>query len=319
MQHRTPKQSSVAFPAKDGFVLSATIYSSPNGTGASRKPLVVFAPATGTTQPFYSSFALYLASHGLVALTFDYRYTGNSWPPSTPLDASKGSKAARIEILKRERETKLDEHWAWDLAAAVDEGARRATGEGRELVVLAHSLGGHILPLLPPSVLAPVARVLFVAVCSPYHGFYGGLIEERKRDVGALLKAADELGYFPSRQGGLGTEVPFGCGVQWSLWMDYENYWAVDHQSRLDEYVRPTLALSFTDDWIAIHVKQIDAILDVLPNAPSIRVHLNPSTLGWPEVMKAWLESGIAPALGAGERREFGPERMVGVETKAKL
>lgn len=61
---------------------------------------------------------------------------------STPLDASRESRADRIEILKREKNTKIDQHWVWDFTSVIIEGSERARSQGRDLVVVAHSVSG---------------------------------------------------------------------------------------------------------------------------------------------------------------------------------
>lgn len=72
---------------------------------------------------------------------------------------------------------------------------------------------GHLLPLaISPE--DKIVRSLFVGVNLPHHAFYEEP-EVRQMGVKHFEAAAQELGYFPSRQGGFGDDIPRDAGLDW--------------------------------------------------------------------------------------------------------
>jgi predicted alpha/beta hydrolase len=72
---------SINFRTKDGCAISGTLYEPTAVVGASEvQPAgaVLMVCAMGVPQTFYRSFCEWLAQHGLVVMTFDYRGMGQS-------------------------------------------------------------------------------------------------------------------------------------------------------------------------------------------------------------------------------------------------
>lgn len=66
----------ITIPADDAYPLAATVFEPDELTAGSA--LTVIAGATGVPRCYYSRFARYLAEHGRIAVTYDYRGIGGS-------------------------------------------------------------------------------------------------------------------------------------------------------------------------------------------------------------------------------------------------
>jgi predicted alpha/beta hydrolase len=64
------------FSAADGFTLRGEFY----GDASLAKAAVLIAPAMGVSQRYYADFSRWLADHGYLVLSFDYRGIGVSKP-----------------------------------------------------------------------------------------------------------------------------------------------------------------------------------------------------------------------------------------------
>lgn len=120
-------------------------------------PAVLIAPATGVPARFYLPFCNHLNSLGSPVLLFDYRYCGNSWPPSvgshwSDLEVTDaGDKVSMGEISRgKSRVRSLIEDagevkyadWATDVESAVKFLIDQYGADGRDIVYVANSVGG---------------------------------------------------------------------------------------------------------------------------------------------------------------------------------
>ncbi len=163
---------------------------------------VLIGSATGIPQAYYASFAAWLASQGLRVLTVDYRGIGASRP-----DAGRRS-------LRGFKANMAD--WVTDLDTGLCALAERAPG--LPLVLIGHSLGGQLLPLLPSA--HRVHALLGVAVGSGYWGDVPPAIRSKAR---WLWRAVVPLtlplfGYFPGARLGFIGDLPAGAIRDWRRW-----------------------------------------------------------------------------------------------------
>ncbi|KAM0745633.1 hypothetical protein T439DRAFT_384742 [Meredithblackwellia eburnea MCA 4105] len=276
----------------NGFIIQATHF--PPSTPSSTAPAVLIAPATAVQAAFYAAFAAFLAARGCPVLTFDYRYSGKSYPPgSLPLGEKTEANVSAEELIVRRKaeddaklaqiklapECRIDREYRWDMETALRWVLGRY-GSVRDVVVVGHSVGGHLLPLMPQDLLVKVSRSLWVGAMNPALVFAPDPAEQAKR-MKTILDATDKLGYFPSKQL-YGQDLPSGVGQQWFGWMKYDNYWAHDHAPTFQHFTTPVLTLAFTDDALTQGlVAKTDAIVLSLPASRTTRLNLDPKREGW--------------------------------------
>lgn len=290
----TPQPRDVSIAAADGLPLAATTFERP-GDGAA--PAVVILAGAGVRRRYYARFAQFLATHGLRAVTFDYRGIGGSRP------ARLRGFAARMQ------------DWARLDAVGVLRWVRAEWGDERPLLV-GHSFGGQALGLLPPPLLARSA--VLVAAQSGYWGHWRGL---GRVGMFALWHLGVPLlcrvyGYFPGRRLGLREDLPADVAREWASWGRRPGYvfeadgglWREGY--RLVEM--PILAYSFSDDGFAPR-RAVDRLLAGFERASVERRHVAPRELGvrrlghwgffredfretlWAQAL-AWLRAHAGPA-----------------------
>lgn len=121
-----------AFPIKATHFPPRLISSRPT------PPAVLIAAATGVPASFYTPYAEHLASLGSPVLTFDYRFSGLSWPAGVnPKDRAEVLKAVGSEEAQG---VTIAKEWKSDLEAALGWVVGRYCE--REIVVVGHSVGG---------------------------------------------------------------------------------------------------------------------------------------------------------------------------------
>lgn len=227
----------ITFPARDGYVLAATLYL-PRGA---KRNAVLINSATAVPRKIYKGFASYLASRGCAVLTYDYRGTGDSRQKSLT-----GYNQPRSLV---GFQASMSDWAALDVSAAVAWMHERY--KNIPLAYVGHSFGGQALGLLANN--TDVARALFVAAQAGYWGLMSA--PERYR-IYLLLNALGVpltrlLGYAPGRAG-LGMDLPKGVFLQWAGWVMKKRYMFDDATltalSNFPNYRGALRALTFSDD-----------------------------------------------------------------------
>jgi predicted alpha/beta hydrolase len=222
-------ESDLSFPARDGYMLAATLRRPANG---SARAFVLIGSATAVPRQFYGKFANYLAENGFAALTFDYRGVGGSKPKSL-----RGFPASMRD-------------WAaLDLAAAIDFAAKEVTG--RPLLLVGHSFGGQALGLVPNS--QKISRALLVAAQVGYWRLFpppeNYRVYVRLRLVGPAV--AHAFGYVPGWLG-VGEDLPKGVFLEWAGWCMNPRYLfddaTLDARNNFSNYKGALRALGLADD-----------------------------------------------------------------------
>ena len=132
--------TSMGARAADGAVVSARLFAPEQPADATH--LVLLAGAFAVRQRYYARFARDLVERGLAVVTVDYRGVGesrHSMPPGS------GRRARSGKAPMRQHPARATD-WVLDLDAAVH--AARHHIPDAPLVVVGHSFGGQVLPLM---------------------------------------------------------------------------------------------------------------------------------------------------------------------------
>ncbi len=253
------------FAATDGFLLAAREYAPPSATPP--RAIAVIAPAMGVKQDFYAGFAAWLATQGVVAITFDYRGMGASRPA-----ALRGFAADIVD-------------WATkDCAALIDELTARH-GE-LPLFWLGHSVGAQILGLLPNR--DRITAMLSIAAGSGYYRYNAAPLRYYVLALWWLIMpiALRLAGYFPGKQIGMVGDLPAGVAAQWRKWCLHQDYLAAESDAVRAEVARvvtPITALSMQDDELMTFTGT-RALFDLYAGAPVEYKRLRPKEVGVPRI-----------------------------------
>lgn len=200
---------------------------------SSLRGAVLIVPAMGCAQKFYSALAVWLADHGWLAVTFDFRGMG----------------ASRRGSLRGFQADIMD--WArLDCAAVLNAVAQRAPG--LPLTWIGHSLGGQILPFVPGK--ERIDKVITVAAGS---GYWRENAPQLRLIVWLLWffivpVSLPLFGYFPGRRLRMVGDLPRGVMSQWRRWCLHAEYAAgAEGAAARASYASvqtPMVSLSFSDD-----------------------------------------------------------------------
>ncbi|MGB8797460.1 MAG: alpha/beta fold hydrolase [Candidatus Aquilonibacter sp.] len=194
----------VTIPALDGLPLRATLFEDEPQPRAA----VIVSGATAVPRGYYAAFAAYLAGCGAVAVTYDYRGSGE--PP---------------EQLRRSDARMRD--WGERDASGVI-AWMRARYPQLALHLVGHSYGGHALLLAPNNY--EVSRALTVA---SFLGYWGNCRFPDNYRIYALMKFVVPVvtaifGYSPGSRIGFGENLASGIAREWRKWVLQPRYFLDD-------------------------------------------------------------------------------------------
>ncbi|HEV2147831.1 MAG TPA: alpha/beta fold hydrolase [Longimicrobiaceae bacterium] len=264
--------SDLTLPAADGFPLAATRFDPAGDPGR----VVLVAPATGVRRKLYRPLAEFLAGEGFAVLTWDWRGTGGSRPPSL-----RGFRATMRDWAER------------DLAGAIDHAAER--WPGASLFALGHSFGGQAIGLAPN---APRLRALVTVAAQS--GWWGHWPASTKLAYAALWKVVmplttRALGRFPMRRLGMGEDLPAGVALEWARWCSRPEY--LGDWSGHAALTLPILAFSFADDPFAPRAA-VEALHARYGSRALTRRHVAPAEVGAKRIGHfGFFRPGVAPGL----------------------
>jgi predicted alpha/beta hydrolase len=248
----------VAFPARDGYRLSGTLYE----PTASNGRVVLFQAASGVPQAYYGKFAAYLAERGFAALTFDYRGIGRSRPASL-----RGFQACMRDWAEK------------DVAGALDY-LQQAVPRAR-LIGIGHSFGGQCFGLVPGN-----ERYVAAMTVGSQSGYWGHWRGAGRTGMWVLTHVllpgmARVLGYVPARVFGQGEDLPAGVAREWASWCRHPGYvvGALDAEAAYARFRAPLRVVAVTDDGYA-PMPAVEAFLRFYPGAAIELVRADPAALG---------------------------------------
>ncbi len=236
-------------PSTDGYPLAATLFHPAIAGPPSQVILII--PAMGVRQTFYFKLAEFVATSGRLAITFDYRGSGESAP-------------SRLRGFGAD----LEDWGRRDITAMI-----QLAGEllpGARVGVVAHSVGGQLFGMATNN--ENVECVLALGSQSGYWRHWSGRSRRRVWVLWHLIIPilSRVMGYFPGSWFGLGRDTPRDVARMWAYWGRHPDYL----MGRLDESGRAGYAgfrgriraISATDDWIAPE-PAVAAWLEFYPNA----------------------------------------------------
>jgi predicted alpha/beta hydrolase len=169
---------------------------------AGRGPAALVLPALGVPAGAYRRFAELLAERGTPVGVAEWRGGGTS-----PVRAARGIDWGYVELLQHEVQGGL--------------GALAARLGARPVVLVGHSLGGHLALMARARALAGqdgLAGVLTVASGTPTLRFFAPRLRRLLRVVLAAHRVSGPLlGYFPGHRIGFGGRQPRTLMDQWAL------------------------------------------------------------------------------------------------------
>ena len=233
-------------PARDGFGLAATGYST---TAAPGKTVVVVNAATAVPRSFYRPLAEFLASRSMTVITYDYRGIGGSRPSSL-----RGFSARAAD-------------WALqDMAGVVDWAHTQLKPE--RLTLVGHSFGGQTAGLLPNASL--VSAMATVSAQTGYWRVQGGI---QKWVIGChthltLPILSRVFGYLPWSWFSSAEDLPKGVAIDWSGWCRQPGYLIDDPELPIERFMQfraPVLAISVDDDDWGLR-RNVEAMMRHYPN-----------------------------------------------------
>lgn len=186
--------SPCAFEAVDGYTLHGQLW-----RAAETPPhtALLINAATGVAARYYNRYAAYLARHGYLVLTYDYRGIGASRPAS----------------LRKLRATKHD--WgALDCEAAIQ--ALQRAAPAIPMMAVCHSIGGFVLGLAPSAI--HIQRALFVGCQYAYWQDYRLLVRlPMWLNWHLIMPLLTTLfGYFPGKALRWLEDLPAGVAMEWA-------------------------------------------------------------------------------------------------------
>lgn len=256
----------VSFTASDGYALAGAWYPSP--PAVTPRAAVLINSATGVPKEIYAKFAAHLASHGYPTFIHDYRGIG----------ASKHGSLRGLEA-------RMQDWVRLDISAALAQVVARA-GD-LPLLVIGHSIGGQLLPLVEGIERARAVLTIATSTGSwrKMSGTYRWLCAGLWYGFMPLTTAL--LGYAPSKLLGLGEDLPRGVAREWGGWCRSDRYFGdgldPDTLATLARFQKPWLSLSFTDDPIA-NTRTVSDLHAFFPGSRIESVFVSPREVGLPSL-----------------------------------
>jgi predicted alpha/beta hydrolase len=251
----------VDIPARDGFILSASVFG-PSARTSSRGTVIINS-ATAVLRSYYEPFAGFLAEHGFRVVTYDYRGIG-------------GSRPARLRGFR----ARMRDWGELDFAGVLAWNDAQTRGEAP--IVVGHSVGGQIVGLADNN--RDIAALLLVGAQS---GHFAHFAPPQRLQVlalwfGIIPSLTATLGYLPGFALG-GEDLPAGVAREWARWGRRPGYIVGGADARRTEgfarFSGPLLSLSFTDDTYAPRAA-VDALLNLYTGATRTSLHLSPADAG---------------------------------------
>lgn len=220
-------------------------------TPESARGVAVLLPALGVAAGYYERAAQYLATRGIAASVLEARGQGES-----EVKPARGADFGYQELLD-------------DLNVTLR--ALRRRYPGLPVVLLGHSLGGHLcmmqLAIHPESVDA----VALITTAAPHHGAYQGSARRRVWLGTRMARVVSViLGYYPGDRLGFGGVQPRKLIREWSTMGRTGDYFMedcpVDIEAELQHVRTPVLSIPIEGDELAPRAA-CETVTAKIPNA----------------------------------------------------
>ncbi|KAN0064116.1 hypothetical protein ACQY0O_003283 [Thecaphora frezii] len=284
------QKQSVRHSTSDGFPLALTLFEP-------RKPsdvvaAVVIGNATGVQARFYHALAAWLAERGVATYTFDYRYSGASFPLHYDAQRLAEDPEYMEKALFECPETyNLTDTWGrLDLASIVERAY--TSYPDVDLTIIGHSLGGHLMMMLPPTHYhGPVARVKRMMNVCGGNAYYRNRPKPDALEYGLielLVKPLLQERLMRASHVGVGFDLPYGPGREWLTWV-FHRHFAFERKDNM-KLARSVLGvevlgLGFADD-DNVDKLQMDRFMGMLNHSDGLKrsLFIDPSKRSppWP-------------------------------------
>ena len=224
----------------------------------------MIAGGTGISRKFYGPFAQYLSSFCSLVVTFDYQGTSRT-----------------VADLKKMSQISIKREWANDTADVVKWASAKGASS-TDLVLVAHSVGGHIVGFLDDEAASLISRILLVSVNNAYWSWQSWGIVSAIVFPFSVAASTHVLGYYKSSLLGLGLDLPSGIARQWSHWTFFPEYMRHNPETakKFDRFPAsiPIEAIAFSDDELSSNLKAFEwTALQMLPNRSARFLALKPT------------------------------------------
>lgn len=256
-------------PCNDGWILHGHQFRAQNPAESEARGVVVIASATGVLASYYHRYATFLAEHGYLAITFDYRGIGDSAPESL-----KGFKVRWHD-------------WGHQDIDAVLRWARTRHPE-LPLHFVGHSFGGFGVSLA-----AEARHLKSILTVGAQHAHWPDYARGQRLDFLArwhlrMPLAALFRGYFDGKRRGWLEDLPRGVALDWARSRkDFTTGSGrkIRNQLRANQQAlrAPILALAATDDPFATKTA-MDRTLAYVPHSAAHIVRIDPQDLGQADI-----------------------------------
>ena len=220
-------------PARDGFNLSATLYTPDSPS----KGFVQIHSGTGIPQNLYANFASFLASNGFTALTFDYRGIAESAPKAL-----------------NKFKARISDWGKLDMPGVLDWAKKNFPSQKK--IIAAHSMGGQMVGLMDNH--KDIDQLYLIASST---GYWKDMSSPYKLFPAFawyfLIPLQTRLyGYVNAKKVKQGENIPKGVALQWRKWCTHPEYFEPDFETSLcpvffDKITTPIKSIQIQDDPLA--------------------------------------------------------------------
>jgi len=237
--------------AEDGYALSASWYY-PEGAV---RGAVLLASAIGVPKSYYDRFARWLSARGFLAVSFDYRGTGESV-------------SGKLRDLEADVMT-----WARDYGPVLRALEERVPGV--PITWIGHSLGGQFMPFVPGH--ERLHRMVSIATGTGYWRDNSPATRHRAALLWHVVAPAflSTFGYFPGKRFRMVGDLPRGVMKQWRSWCLHPDYLVgVEGEGARQRYAScavPLRSISFTDDEM-MSARSIEVMHRFYPSCEMLRI-----------------------------------------------
>jgi predicted alpha/beta hydrolase len=256
----SPSYSEIQIPAKDGFLLSASLWKQTNPKG-----VIALNAGTCIKRNFYQTFCNWLALQNYDVINYDYRGVGGSSPMNL-----EGFKASIVDWGRN------------DIAGVIDWVVTQYPNQKRYMI--GHSMGGQVLGLADN-----INQLDKIVTLAASYGNWKNYTIPRRYKTGFFWATLIPLttikhGYFPAQKYNMGENWPKGVAWNWWAWCLRR----IPHSTILDNkeiphfYKQtkvPISAYFFTDDELATK-RTIPHYQHDFANAPLEIKRLHPEMIG---------------------------------------
>ncbi|GAC33031.1 alpha/beta hydrolase family protein [Paraglaciecola polaris] len=244
-----------------GHFVAITVFHSQT---ACVKGVCIIASATGVAQHLYQDFAIWLTVQGYHAVTFDYDGIG--------LSTDGHVKQCKSDVLS----------WASNDCPVVLDAVEQQFS-GLECIWIGHSVGGHMLGMMPDT--KQISRAITVAVGTGTWWYNSPSTKRVSWFLWYFLvpMTVPLLGYFPGNKLNVLCDLPKGVMMQWRRWCLKDGY-AVEGEGqwlkeRFGSVSLPIYSLAFSDDEM-MSLKNVDMLHAQFTGASVTRHVIEPKDIG---------------------------------------